>query len=124
MADEQPRMSRAELEAENAELRRQLAKAPPVGPVAGTLLHYRRGAERVCRPAEMVSDGYVDELQRHSGSVCYALIGYGDVPVAGQDAAQAAIHRFQVNRAHSTIGEPDTWHLASACPFQADVQAP
>lgn len=105
------------LQAENRELRRQLAKLPPQGPAAGTPIHYRRPTEARCRKGELVSDGYIDEVRgMRPGEVrLHALIQYGDPP----DEKNPLTHRFQTNRAYSTGGEPDTWHLASECPIQA-----
>lgn len=116
MAEPRDEPSTTQLRAENAELRRQLAKLPPQGPAPGTPIHYRRPAEALCRKGELVSDGYIDEVRGPgSGQVrLHALIQYGDPP----DEKNPLTHRFQTNRAYSKSGEPDTWHLAQECPLQ------
>ena len=117
------------LEAENLELARQLAKAPPAGPAQGTPIHFLRGAEKVCRPGTLASDGFVAQVPRPGGFVNFGLIEFGD-PLGAPQRTQTVNgvetvvpHSFSTNRGYSAIGDPDTWHLASECPVQAP-QAP
>ena len=114
------------LTAENAELQRQVAKAPPAGPAKGTAVCFRRVNETVCRPAVMVSDGYVDSVSKPGGMILHALIEYGDPAGSPERMAmvgtveKAVPHGFQVNRGYSPGGEPDTWHLPKDCPWDHD----
>ena len=100
---------------ENAELQRQLAKAPPSGPPEGTAVCFRRGSENVCRAGKVLSDGFIEAVPVKGGMAHHALIEYGDPANATR-----AGHGFQTNRAHSPIGAPDTWHLPEECPFERD----
>lgn len=102
------------LRRENAELKRLVDKAPPSGPDAGTAVCFRRASESACRGAVVLSDGFIEAVAKPGGMNHYALIEYGDRGAAKGD------HGFQVNRCHSAIGEPDTWHLPEECPFEKD----
>lgn len=116
----------ARLTAENKELARQLAKAPPAGPAMGAPVCFRRGTETVFRAARLISDGYVDSVPHPAGPVHFALIEYGDpagapvhmAKVNGQEVA--APHGFQTNRPHDPVGGPDSWHVPSECPCGHD----
>ena len=116
----------ARLTAENTELKRQLAKAPPAGPEVGTPVCFRRGTEAVFRAATLVSDGYVDSIQHPAGAVNFALIQYGDQAGAPPRMAKVngveveAPHGFHTNRPHDPIGGPDSWHLPAECPCAHD----
>ena len=123
---ESPEAERARLIAENAELQRQLAKAPPRGPDKGAAVCFRRVNETICRPAVVLSDGYVESVSTPRGVILHALIEYRD-PAGAPDrmamvgsVEKAVAHGFQTNRGHSPGGEPDTWHLPSECPWGHD----
>jgi hypothetical protein len=116
LAQEVTALRQRNAELEQALQQQQAAKGPP----RGTKVHYVRGEETVCRPAEILSDGFSARVAVPGGHRLHAHLAYKEHPSTvykDKDGKEyKPEHGFETDRHWDPLGGPDTWHTPEECP--------